>query len=88
MNSKRGPKPHQDRPTTIKLRLPSSLLDRLRRWAQTHGTTISDILRNGAEERMKGDSMAQTNDIFPATSLGCRKKQRQLHAGRGEPPYS
>ncbi len=55
MNSKRGPKPHQDRPAAIKLRLPSSLLDRLRRWAQTHGTTVSDILRDGAEERMKGE---------------------------------
>ena len=54
MNSKRGPKPHQDRPTTIKLRLPSSLLDRLRQWARDHGTTVSDILRDGAEEKMSG----------------------------------
>ena len=55
MTTKRGPKPLQDRPATIKLRLPSSLLDRLRRWAQTHNTTISDILRDGAEERMRGE---------------------------------
>ena len=55
--TKRGPKPHQDRPTTIKLRLPSSLLDRLRQWAQTHNTTVSDVLRDGAKEKMKGDRL-------------------------------
>lgn len=53
-SGKRGPKPHKDRPTTVKLRLPSSLLERLRRWAKDHNTTISDILRDGAEERMRG----------------------------------
>ena len=52
--TKRGPKPHQDRPTTIKLRLPSSLLDRLRQWAEKHETTVSDVLRDGAKEKMKG----------------------------------
>ena len=52
--TKRGPKPHQDRPTTIKLRLPSSLLGRLRQWAEKYNTSVSDILRDGADEKMKG----------------------------------
>jgi hypothetical protein len=47
---KRGPKPHQDRPTTIKLRVSESTRERWKKWAAEHDTTVSDLLRAGAEQ--------------------------------------
>ena len=49
---KRGPKPHEDRPTTIKLRVSEGTLERWKKWAEEHGTTVSDLLRTGAEQIM------------------------------------
>lgn len=49
---KRGPKPHQDRPTTIKLRVSTGTLERWKKWAEEHNTTVSDMLRDGAEAKM------------------------------------
>ena len=47
---KRGPKPHQDRPTTIKLRVSESTRERWKRWAEEHNTTVSAALRDGMEK--------------------------------------
>ena len=47
---KRGPKPHQDRPTTIKLRVSESTLERWKLWAAEHNTTVSEALRAGMEK--------------------------------------
>ena len=47
---KRGPKPHQDRPTTIKLRVSTGTLERWKRWAAEHNITVSDLLRDGVEK--------------------------------------
>ena len=49
---KRGPKPHQDRPTTIKLRVSTGTLERWKKWAAEHNTTVSEALRAGMEESM------------------------------------
>lgn len=47
---KRGPKPKEDRPTTIKLRVSTGTLERWKQWATEHNTTVSNLLRDGAEK--------------------------------------
>lgn len=58
-SKKRGPKPHQDRPTTIKLRVSTGTLERWKQWAEKHNTTVSDLLRDGAEEKMEEFELEQ-----------------------------
>lgn len=49
---KRGPKFQEDRPTTIKLRLSTSQLDRWKLYAASQQKSLSELIREAVDEKI------------------------------------